>query len=89
MISLLISDRLRERGWTKTRLAQETGIRPTTIGNLCNGHSDRIKLEHLDLICGVLECDICDILSRSPTRVQEMFKKDANVQEKLAKVTKS
>jgi len=65
MIALLISDRLKERNWTKAHLARMTGIRPNTIGDLVNGFANRIQLDQLDLICDALECDICDVLSRN------------------------
>jgi len=63
-IRVLLSVRLGERRWTQADLARATGIRPSTIGELYNELAERVNLDHLDLICKVLECDISDILVR-------------------------
>ena len=61
-IRIVLSTRLGERRWTQKNLSRATGIRPSTIGDLYNELADRINLEHLDLICEALDCDISDIL---------------------------
>ena len=66
MIRVLLSARLGELKWTQTRLAQETGIRPTTINDLYHEVAVRVNLEHLDLICEALKCDLTDIIIRVP-----------------------
>ena len=66
MIKILLSTRLGERRWTQAELARKTGIRPTTINDLYHEIAERINLEHLDLICEALDCDIGDILVRIP-----------------------
>ena len=63
-IRILLSARLGERRWTQANLARATGIRPSTIGELYNELAERVNLDHLDLICEALECDISDILKR-------------------------
>jgi len=63
-IRILLSTRLGERRWTQADLARATGIRPGTIGELYHEMTDRINLEHLDLICEALECNLSDILVR-------------------------
>ena len=63
-IRILLSARLGERRWTQANLARATGIRPSTIGELYNELAERVNLDHLDLICEALECDISDILER-------------------------
>jgi len=63
-IQVLLSARLGEKRWTQADLARATGIRPSTIGELFNELADRVNLDHLDLICEALECDIGDILVR-------------------------
>jgi len=63
-IQVLLSTRLGERRWSQADLARATGIRPTTIGELFNELAERVNLEHLDLICEALECEVEDILVR-------------------------
>lgn len=67
MIRILLSTRLGERRWTQAQLARVTGIRPNTINDLYNEMAERVNLEHLDLICDALGCDISDLLVREPT----------------------
>ena len=66
MIRILLSTRLGERRWTQADLARMTGIRTNTINDLYHEMTDRINLEHLDLICEALECDVSDIIIRTP-----------------------
>lgn len=66
MIKILLSTRLGERRWTQADLARITGIRPSTINDLYHEIVDRVNLEHLDLICEALECDLSDLIIRVP-----------------------
>lgn len=66
MIRILLSTRLGERRWTQADLARMTGIRPTTINDMYHEIADRVNLEHLDLICEALDCDLSDIIIREP-----------------------
>ncbi|MDF2984938.1 MAG: family transcriptional regulator [Eubacterium sp.] len=68
MIRILLSTRLGERRWTQADLARKTGIRPSTISDIYNEMVERINLEHLDLICDALGCDINDIIVRIPNK---------------------
>ena len=63
-IRVQLSTRLGERRWTQADLSRATGIRPSTIGELYNELAERINLDHLDLICEALDCEISDILVR-------------------------
>lgn len=67
MIKILLSTRLGERRWTQADLARMTGIRPGTINDLYNEMAERVNLEHLDLICDALDCDLSDLIIRIPT----------------------
>ena len=67
MIRILLSTRLGERRWTQAKLARMTGIRPSTINDLYNEMAERVNLEHLDLICDALDCDLSDLLVREKT----------------------
>lgn len=66
MIRILLSTRLGERRWTQADLARMTGIRPSTINDLYNEMAERVNLEHLDLICEALDCDLADLMVREP-----------------------
>lgn len=66
MIRILLSTRLGERRWTQADLARATGIRPSTINDLYHEMADRVNLEHLDLICEALDCDLSELIIREP-----------------------
>ena len=68
MVRILLSTRLGERRWTQADLARMTGIRPNTISELYNEVATRISLEHLDLICEALDCDLSDLIVRIPNK---------------------
>ena len=61
MIRVLLSARLGEKRLTQADLARMTGIRPATINELYHEIADRVSLEHLDLICEALDCDLSDL----------------------------
>ena len=66
MIRILLSSRLGDRKWTQADLARKTGIRPTTISELYHELVDRVNLEHLDLICEALDCELDELIIRVP-----------------------
>ena len=66
MIKIMLSRKLGELRWTQADLARRTGIRPSTINELYHEIAERVNLEHLDLICEALECDLSEILVRVP-----------------------
>lgn len=66
MIRILLSTRLGERRWTQADLARKTGIRPSTINELYNEFAERVNLEHLDLICEALGCELDELIIRVP-----------------------
>ncbi len=68
MIRILLSTRLGERRWTQADLARATGIRPSTINEMYHEISERVNLEHLDLICEALNCELSDLIIREPNR---------------------
>ena len=71
MIKILLSRKLGEVRWTQADLARATGIRPSTINEYYHELTSRMNLEHLDLICDALECDISDILIRVEADIPE------------------
>jgi putative transcriptional regulator len=62
MVRILLSTRLGERRWTQADLARKTKIRPSTINDLYHELTERINLNHLELICEALDCEISDFL---------------------------
>ncbi len=68
MIRILLSTRLGERRWTQADLARKTGIRPSTINELYHELAERVNLEHLDLICEALDCELSDLVVRVPSK---------------------
>lgn len=66
MIKILLSRKLGEVRWTQAELARVTGIRPTTINELYHELAERVNLEHLDLICEALGCELDEIIIRIP-----------------------
>lgn len=66
MIRILLSTRLGERKMTQADLARATGIRPNTISELYHELVDRVNLEHLDIICEALDCNLDELIVRVP-----------------------
>ena len=73
MIKILLSSRLGDRRWTQADLARKTGIRPTTISDLYHEMVDRVNLEHLDLICEALECNLSDLIVYVPNETPKII----------------
>ena len=72
MIRILLSTRLGERRWTQADLARKTGIRPSTINDLYHEIAERVNLEHLDLICEALGCELSELIIREGDPVDEV-----------------
>lgn len=66
MIRIHLSGLLGERRWTQADLSRKTGIRAATINEIYNEFAARINLEHLDLICEALGCELGDLIERVP-----------------------
>lgn len=67
-IRILLSRRLGDVRWTQADLARSTGIRAATINDLYHDMAERVSLEHLDLICEALQCDLHDLLIYTPNQ---------------------
>ncbi len=67
-IRILLSKKLGELRMTQAELARKTKIRPSTINDMYHELCDRVNLNHIDKICNVLNCDLCDILVYIPPR---------------------
>jgi len=76
---------LAERKLTQADLARKTEIRPNTINWLYHNLNERVSLEHIDMICTILNCDIADIYEYVPvnqdghSRIQGRPSKRMNV----------
>lgn len=68
MIRILLSVKLGELRWTQADLARKTGIRPSTINEMYHELSERVNLEHLDLICEALGCELNELIIRIPNK---------------------
>lgn len=66
MIRIRLSTKLGELRWTQADLARATGIRPSTINDLYHEIAERVNLEHLDLICEALGCELSELITREP-----------------------
>jgi putative transcriptional regulator len=66
MIRILLSVKLGELKWSQADLARVTGIRPNTISELYHEYTNRVNLEHLDLICEALHCELNELIVRTP-----------------------
>lgn len=73
MIRILLSTKLGELRWTQAELARATGIRPNTINELYHELSDRVNLEHLDLICEALDCKLDELIVRVPDEIPKIL----------------
>ena len=68
MIKILLSKKLGEMRLTQADLARATGIRPNTINELYHELAERVNLEHLDLICEALDCELDELIVRVPNK---------------------
>lgn len=71
MIKIHLSKLLGERRMTQAELARRTGIRPSTISEWYNEMVERLNVEHIDRICEVLECELCDLIEYIPNSMKK------------------
>lgn len=74
MIKIHLSRILGEKRWTQADLSRRTGIRPTTISEIYNEIIERINIDHLDLICEALDCEVSDLLEYRPNKMKRTGK---------------
>ena len=75
MIRITLSTVLGERRMTQADLARLTGIRPTTINEIYHEIAERINIQHLDLICEALGCDLSEIITYTPNVPQKISRR--------------
>ena len=73
MIRILLTTKLGELRWTQADLARATGIRPNTVGELYHELVERVNLEHLDLICEALDCQLDELIVRVPDGIPKVL----------------
>lgn len=61
MIKCRLKVLLAEHDMTQKELATKTGIRITTVSDMCNNKSKHIPLDTLDILCNFFNCEISDI----------------------------
>ncbi|WP_068792829.1 helix-turn-helix domain-containing protein [Brevibacillus laterosporus] len=61
-IHIKLADLLKERGVSQRELARLTGIRVSSINEMCNNETIRLPLDNLAKICEVLGVEITDVL---------------------------
>jgi len=72
MIHIMLSRKLGELRWTQADLARATKIRPSTINDYYHDIAERINLEHFDLICEALGCELSEILVREANETPQI-----------------
>jgi putative transcriptional regulator len=68
MIRIYLSKVLGEKRMSQAELSRITGIRPNTISEIYNELIERINVDHLDKICEVLDCNVCDLIEHVPNK---------------------
>jgi len=80
-IRIYLSRKLGELRMTQADLARKTGIRAPTINDMYHEMCDRVSLDHLDLICEALDCDLSEILMREPGNIKRTKSRSGKGQE--------
>lgn len=62
MIKFRVKVMLAEREITQKALAEMTGIRPSTVSDICNGTIKHLPISALNKICQVLNCQPADLM---------------------------
>ncbi len=63
MIKINLRKLLSERHMTQAELAELTGIRPSTICDICNNTCSFLKVNNIDKICTVLGCKVQELIT--------------------------
>lgn len=66
MVKINLRKLLTDRCMTQSELADRTGIRPSTICDICNNTCSFLKIDNIDKICEALECSIQELISVFP-----------------------
>lgn len=62
MTVIHLREMLNDAGISQAELARSTGIRPSTICDLCNNNAAFFKLDHLEKICKFFHCGMEELI---------------------------
>lgn len=66
MVRIKLSELMGKEKMTRKRLAELTGIRPNTIGDLYREDVKKIDIQTLNKLCKVFNCEIGELLEYVP-----------------------
>ena len=66
MVRIKLSELMGKEKMTRKRLAELTGIRPNTIGDLYREDVKKIDIQTLNKLCRVFNCEIGELLEYVP-----------------------
>lgn len=69
MIRIHLLELLGRKRWKQAKLAQVTGIRPTTISEFSREILTSLTFENLDLICEALDCQPGELITWEPNKI--------------------
>lgn len=61
-VKIMLGQLLSDRDMSHRELARLSGVRHTSVSEMCNNQTKRMPLDNLAKICEVLDCEITDIL---------------------------
>lgn len=70
MIKLNVNNLLRQTGNSVYWLAKETGISQNNMSKICNGETVNIRLETMDKLCNVLDCNPGDLFTYTKNSIK-------------------
>lgn len=63
-----LNDTMTKKGYTRSRLSRESGLRFETVQSYYNGNVRRVDLYTLSQLCKILDCNIQDIIEYTPDK---------------------
>lgn len=63
IVRIRLNDILRERHITRQQLAVLTGLRPSTVSDLCKPTTSRIYLSTIAILCAALDISISELIN--------------------------
>lgn len=64
MIKCRLKILLAEHDMTQKELAEKTGIREASIGDMCNNKAKHIPVDTIDKLCEFFDCQVSDLFIR-------------------------
>jgi putative transcriptional regulator len=68
MVRINLAVLLAYKKWKVADLSKVTGIRYNTLSDMYHEFTERISLEHIDLICRALGCTVGDLIEYIPDK---------------------